>query len=197
MAAKSVQAVSSGQKRKRKEIRMLTGRELDVYFRAVRAAKANTDDDDDDKEKYLKKTGLIFRGSLETFFPSRQRLQTFTRHWQSFIPELHPSQLTDDATSSAVTEYENMLRDQGPEYAEVTIPYWDSRLEARMEQPTNTVLFTDRFLGTGSGEATGGILGNGWPTSAGPLVRNIGTDGPPMTDEAIVNVTRMTKMSKI
>ncbi|KAK3600227.1 hypothetical protein CHS0354_030258 [Potamilus streckersoni] len=167
------QVVSSGPKRRRKEIRMLTEAELDLYFRAVRAAKANTTTSPNVYEALAEFhtgiTSISAHGGCNFFGWHRVYLLMF----------------------------ENMLRTQGPEFAEVTIPYWDSRLEARMEQPTNTVLFTNRFLGTGSGEATGGILGSGWQTSAGPLVRNIGTDGPPMTDEAIVNVTRMTKMSEI
>nr|APC92582.1 Tyrp-1 [Sinohyriopsis cumingii] len=167
------QVVSSGPKRRRKEIRMLTERELDLYFRAVRAAKANTT------------TAPNVYEALAEFHTG---ITSISAHGGCNFFGWHRVYLL---------MYENMLRAQGPEFAEVTIPYWDSRLEARMEQPTSTVLFTNRFLGTGSGEVSGGILGSGWQTSAGPLIRNIGTDGPPMTDEAIVNVTRMTRMSEI
>ncbi|KAL3858694.1 hypothetical protein ACJMK2_008955 [Sinanodonta woodiana] len=167
------QAASSGPKRKRKEIRMLTETELDLYFRAVRAAKANTT------------TAPNVYEALAEFHTG---ITSISAHGGCNFFGWHRVYLL---------MYENMLRAQGPEFAEVTIPYWDSRLEARMEQPTSTVLFTNRFFGTGSGEVSGGILGSGWQTTAGPLIRNIGTDGPPMTDEAIVNVTRMTRMSEI
>ncbi|KAL3858696.1 hypothetical protein ACJMK2_008957 [Sinanodonta woodiana] len=167
------QTASGGPKRKRKEIRMLTERELDLYFRAVRAAKANT---------------TTVPNVYEALAEFHTGLTSISAHGGCNFFGWHRVYLL---------MYENMLRAQGPEFAEVTIPYWDSRLEARMDQPTSTVLFTDRLLGTGSGEVSGGILGSGWQTSAGPLIRNIGTDGPTMTDEAIVNVTRMTKMSEI
>ncbi|KAL3858695.1 hypothetical protein ACJMK2_008956 [Sinanodonta woodiana] len=167
------QVVSSGPKRRRKEIRMLSETELDHYFRAVRAAKANT---------------TVAPNVYEALAEFHTGITSISAHGGCNFFGWHRVFLL---------MYENMLRDQGPEFAEVAIPYWDSRLEARMDQPTNTVLFTDRLLGTGSGEVSGGILGSGWQTAAGPLIRNIGTDGPPMTDEAIVNVTRMTRMSEI
>ncbi|KAL3858699.1 hypothetical protein ACJMK2_008960 [Sinanodonta woodiana] len=167
------QVAPSGPKRRRKEIRMLSEKELDLYIRAVRAAKANTT------------TAPNVYEALAEFHTG---ITSISAHGGCNFFGWHRVFLL---------MYENMLRDQGPEFAEVTIPYWDSRLEARMDQPTSTVLFTDRFFGSGSGEAHGGILGSGWTTSAGPLVRNIGTDGPPMTDEAIVNVTRMTRMREI
>ncbi|KAK3600231.1 hypothetical protein CHS0354_030262 [Potamilus streckersoni] len=167
------QVAASGPKRKRKEIRMLTESELDLYFKAVRAAKTNTT------------TSPNVYEALAEFHTG---ITSISAHGGCNFFGWHRVYLL---------MYENMLRAQGPEFAEVTVPYWDSRLESRMDQPTSTVLFTDRFFGTGSGEASGGVLGSGWQTSAGPLIRNIGTDGPPMTDEAIVNVTRMTRMREI
>ena len=100
---------------------------------------------------------------------------------------------------------EQALREEGPEFAEVTIPYWDNRLESRMPrtdpesnmESTKSALFSDRLMGSCSGPVKGGIMGNGWNSTIGEIVRNCGTDGPLMTDEMVYNVTRQTRMRDI
>jgi hypothetical protein len=96
-----------------------------------------------------------------------------------------------------LNRYEKALREEGPEYAELTVPYWDSTLDGRMEDPRKTALFTDRLMGSCHGKAKGGVMGTGWNSSAGVITRNCATDGPLVTEEIIYNVTRHTRMSSI
>lgn len=93
--------------------------------------------------------------------------------------------------------FENALREEGPAFADVTVPYWDSTLDHDMEDPRQSILFTDRFMGSCQGEAKGGIMGTGWDSSTGMITRNCGTDGPLVTEEMIHNVTRHTNMRAI
>lgn len=98
---------------------------------------------------------------------------------------------------SSYFRFENALREEGPEFADVTVPYWDTVLEARMDDSINTALFSHYLMGTGQGEAKGGIMKDGWESSTGTITRNIGTDGPLPTEEMIANVTRHTRMMAI
>ncbi|XP_033754705.1 tyrosinase-like protein 1 [Pecten maximus] len=68
------------------------------------------------------------------------------------------------------------------------IPYWDSRLDFRMPQPTDSVIWTPEFFGEGFGSVASGPFG-GWPRiptpDRVPLVRNIGNDGSLVSDSAV------------
>ncbi|XP_060075281.1 tyrosinase-like protein 1 [Ylistrum balloti] len=65
----------------------------------------------------------------------------------------------------------------------VPIPYWDSRLDFRMDEPTDSVLWTSEFFGNGFGVVTEGPFGN-WQTPGGSaLIRNIGNDGTLINDD--------------
>ena len=101
---------------------------------------------------------------------------------------------------------EQALREEGSEFADLTIPYWYNPLEARMptadpetnEAATQSALFSDRLMGSCSGRAVGGIFGpNGWNSSIGEIIRNCGQDGPIMSDGMIYNVTRQRRMRDI
>ncbi|XP_021374089.1 uncharacterized protein LOC110463628 [Mizuhopecten yessoensis] len=68
------------------------------------------------------------------------------------------------------------------------IPYWDSRLDYRMPQPTDSVVWTPEFFGEGFGNVASGPFA-GWPSIPSPdrvpLVRNIGNDGSLISDNAV------------
>ena len=105
-----------------------------------------------------------------------------------------------------VFSFEQALREEGPEFETLTLPYWYNPLEARMptadpetnEAATQSALFSHRLLGSCSGPAVGGIFGpSGWNSSIGQIIRNCGQDGPIMTDEMIYNVTRQRRMRDI
>ncbi|KAL5022200.1 hypothetical protein ScPMuIL_001355 [Solemya velum] len=89
--------------------------------------------------------------------------------------------------------YENALREVLPGF---TLPYWDSRLDFYMEDPTESILWTDDFLGNGDGVVTSGPFAN-WATPAGPLTRNVGNDGPLFSHEDVINVTSRFRMADI
>ena len=73
----------------------------------------------------------------------------------------------------SVCRFENALRQKIPS---VTVPYWDSTLDAPLPNPTQSVIFTDAFLGNGFGVVRTGPFA-GWNTMSGPLIRNSGQSG--------------------
>ncbi|XP_060075287.1 uncharacterized protein LOC132554976 [Ylistrum balloti] len=68
------------------------------------------------------------------------------------------------------------------------IPYWDSRLDYRMPQPTDSIVWTPEFFGEGFGNVASGPFA-GWPHVPSPdrvpLLRNIGNDGSLVSDRAV------------
>ncbi|XP_061166505.1 uncharacterized protein LOC133206230 [Saccostrea echinata] len=55
------------------------------------------------------------------------------------------------------------------------IPYWDSALDHEMEDPTDSILWSDELLGNGDGVVTSGPFRNMRTLLGGPLIRNVGT----------------------
>ncbi|KAL3858920.1 hypothetical protein ACJMK2_009169 [Sinanodonta woodiana] len=66
--------------------------------------------------------------------------------------------------------FENALREMMPL---VTIPYWDTTLDAELEQPRLSYLWSSEFLGNGDGFVTTGPFA-GWKTQMGELYRTVG-----------------------
>ena len=97
------------------------------------------------------------------------------------------------------------MREEGPEFADLVLPYWDTRLEERMAksdsssymEATRSALFSDRLMGSCNGQAQGGIMRDGWNSTVGVIMRNCGTDGPLITDGVVYNVTRQKRMRDI
>ncbi|XP_060075288.1 tyrosinase-like protein 1 [Ylistrum balloti] len=70
----------------------------------------------------------------------------------------------------------------------VPLPYWDSRLDFDMVDPTDSVLWTPEFFGQGFGIVDNGPFA-GWITPQGiNLIRNIGNDGSLITDEQVQGI---------
>ncbi|KAJ8302440.1 hypothetical protein KUTeg_018836, partial [Tegillarca granosa] len=89
--------------------------------------------------------------------------------------------------------FENALRQIDPS---VTVPYWDSRLDQALEDPTESIIFSDEFLGNGNGEVTSGPFRN-WKTVTGPLIRNIGDNGELFNQTALNRVLSKCRLSDI
>lgn len=57
----------------------------------------------------------------------------------------------------------------------VPIPYWESGLDHDMEDPTESILWSDDFFGNGDGVVTTGPFRNMRTILGGPIIRNYGT----------------------
>ena len=78
----------------------------------------------------------------------------------------------------------------------VTVPYWDSTLDEPLPDPTQSVLFTETFLGDGFGIVETGPFAH-WNTLSGPLTRNIGQSGELFKHEQIERITRRLRLAEI
>ncbi|KAL4235030.1 hypothetical protein ACF0H5_006668 [Mactra antiquata] len=159
--------------RVRKEIRMMSDKEFQLYVEAVNSAKRNTS---------------ISPNKYDALAEFHTGMTSVSAHGGCNFHGWH---------RMYILMYENALREEGPEFADVTVPYWDSTMDDRMEDPELSVLFSDRFLGSCQGEAKGGMMKEGWTSSTGAIVRNCKTDGPLMNMEMIKNVTRHNRFEKI
>lgn len=56
------------------------------------------------------------------------------------------------------------------------VPYWDSRLDKPLRDPTRSIIWSNSFMGSVTGRVRSGPFRN-WDTPAGPLVRNGGQNG--------------------
>lgn len=155
----------------RKEIRMLTDSELKLFFDAVNSAKKNT---------------TISPNKYDALAEFHTGITSVSAHGGCNFHGWH---------RVYILMFENALREEGPQFADVTVPYWDTTLDSKMSNPLQSVLFTDRFMGSCQGAVHGGIMGTGWESTTGTITRNCGTDGPLITDEVIFNVTRRSRMS--
>lgn len=82
--------------------------------------------------------------------------------------------------------FETALRMKDPT---VSIPYWASNLDAEMEDPTKSIVWSDRFLGNGDGFVTTGPFADHKVYSMDSfLTRNIGSSGSLMTNDGIHNI---------
>ena len=76
---------------------------------------------------------------------------------------------------------ENALRQINPE---ITLPYWDLTLEAELDLPRESSIFTERFMGNGDGFVMSGPFRN-WTVQRGSLYRTVGSRFSPMDDHNI------------
>ena len=89
--------------------------------------------------------------------------------------------------------FENALLQKIPS---VSIPYWDSTLDEVLMNPTQSILFTDRFLGNGFGVVRTGPFAR-WVTLAGPLIRNIGQSGQLFNSVTMARIAASVRMAQI
>ncbi|XP_021374237.1 tyrosinase-like protein 1 [Mizuhopecten yessoensis] len=76
-------------------------------------------------------------------------------------------------------------------------PFWDSTLDFHMVDPTQSVLWSSEFFGTGFGTVNDGPFGR-WITPGGiSLVRNIGNGGSLISRDGVRNVLSRTRHSQI
>ena len=79
--------------------------------------------------------------------------------------------------------YEIALRMVNPN---VAIPYWDSTLDGALPTPTDSIMWTDSFMGMndGSGQLTNGPFAN-WKTLANRpnIQRKLGAQGTLLTED--------------
>ncbi|KAL3859787.1 hypothetical protein ACJMK2_009981 [Sinanodonta woodiana] len=78
----------------------------------------------------------------------------------------------------------------------VTIPYWDSTLDAKLPDPRASILFSPEFMGNGNGMVNTGPSRQ-WMTPWGPLIRNFGQDGGLMNWTSIRDVFTRRRLSEI
>lgn len=76
---------------------------------------------------------------------------------------------------------ENALRQI---YPDMVLPYWDVTLEAELDVPRNSSLFSERFMGNGDGFVRTGPFSN-WSVQDGYLYRTVGKRYSPMDDRNI------------
>ncbi|XP_033748667.1 putative tyrosinase-like protein tyr-3 [Pecten maximus] len=78
----------------------------------------------------------------------------------------------------------------------VPIPYWDSRLDYDMADPTDSVLWTSEFFGPGFGIEDSGPFAD-WKTPDNEsLVRNIGNNGSLVSSSMVDTLLRYTRHSR-
>ncbi|XP_033755086.1 tyrosinase-like protein 1 [Pecten maximus] len=77
------------------------------------------------------------------------------------------------------------------------VPYWDSRLDFYMDQPTESILWTPEFFGEGFGAVTNGPFANWYTPDNVPLTRNIGNAGTLISDANVQAVLTRRRHSEI
>ena len=83
----------------------------------------------------------------------------------------------------------------------MSLPYWDSRMDFYMEDPTDSILWTPQFFGNGYGDVETGPFAN-WQTPVGngmwvPLTRNMGSGGSLITNDGVTAVLSRNSHSEI
>ena len=78
----------------------------------------------------------------------------------------------------------------------VSLPYWDSRLDQPLRDPTRSIIWSPQFLGTVKGRVTNGPFAF-WQTPAGPLARNGGQEGEYFTYSTIRAVMTRSHLEEI
>lgn len=92
-----------------------------------------------------------------------------------------------------LTRYENALRQKVPT---LILPYWDSRMDGRLTNPSLSVIWTDDFIGNGFGRVANGPFAY-WQTPSGPLIRNLGQEGQLFSNRQIQAILSRTRLSEI
>lgn len=103
--------------------------------------------------------------------------------------------IVNAVTSPVYVRFETALRLKDPS---VSIPYWASNLDAEMEDPTKSVIWSEAFFGNGDGFVTTGPFANFKVyTTDSILTRNIGTSGSLMTNEGIHGILSRNRTADI
>ncbi len=76
------------------------------------------------------------------------------------------------------------------------LPYWESPIDFDMEEPTLSILWTERYFGNGIGMVETGPFAN-FDTPLGPLFRNIGSDGMLMNRTLVKLIFTKENLSQI
>ncbi|KAJ8302646.1 hypothetical protein KUTeg_019042 [Tegillarca granosa] len=149
--------------RKRQEYRMMSDEDRHKFHRAIQMLKADT-----------------------SIFPNRY----------DAIASLHESERTTIAAHGGpnflgwhrvyLLIFENALREKVPD---VTLPYWDSTLDAKMRNPMESIIWSEQFMGNGDGIVKTGPFAD-WQTRSGPLTRNVGMTGQPFRKHIIQNILK-------
>ncbi|XP_060079090.1 uncharacterized protein LOC132558532 [Ylistrum balloti] len=149
------------QKRKRKEIRMLTKRELKRFFKAL---------------KLLKTKKLSVQNTQATLLVANTSVSIYDA-----IAGIHNGDIARTAHIGPnflswhriyLYTFENALHAVQPG---VVLPYWDCTLEQGLESPQLSKFFSKTFLGKAKGKLKKSRFGNSPLLN---IVRNIGSGGP-------------------
>ena len=82
--------------------------------------------------------------------------------------------------------FETALRLKDPS---VSVPYWASNLDHEMDEPTKSIIWSEKFLGNGDGFVTTGAFADFKVHSTDSiLTRNIGASGSLMTNQGIHDI---------
>ncbi|XP_063442603.1 uncharacterized protein LOC134722899 [Mytilus trossulus] len=153
----------------RKEIRMMTNRERDDFFRAIQLLKADTSVQ---PNKYSALAALHEGLAVDSAHGGPNFLG-----WHRYF----------------LLMFENALREKVPD---VSIPYWDSSLDEPMANPRQSCLWSEHFFGNGDGIVTVGPFAD-WNTAVGPLIRNMGHFGELFSKTNIANIMSRTYVAEI
>ena len=114
--------------------------------------------------------------------------------WSSPVSDTAISLLAIFVMSLFLYRFEQKLRSYEPE---TFIPFWDSTYESILSTPTASVLFTEDFLGGGTGTVVDGPFKNWNHQTVGVLIRNIANSGQLFQRETIDKIMMKTFMSQI
>jgi hypothetical protein len=78
--------------------------------------------------------------------------------------------------------------------SEVSLPYWDFTIDAQMDNPINSLLWSSKYFGNGNGRVKLGDFRD-WRTPKGPLQRRYGESnyGKLMDRDVIRNIVSKCK----
>ncbi|VDI50194.1 tyrosinase [Mytilus galloprovincialis] len=79
----------------------------------------------------------------------------------------------------------------------VTLPYWNSGLDANMDKSENSILWTDEYLGEFTGVVKTGLCGGAKDNSGNPVIRNGGNAGSLFTFAEARDVMNMPDVSSL
>lgn len=81
--------------------------------------------------------------------------------------------------------------------SDVFLPFWDSTYESLLDTPTASVVFTEDFMGSGTGTVVDGPFKNWKHDTVGVLIRNIGNSGQLFQRETLDKMMLKTFTSEI
>ncbi|XP_071121576.1 uncharacterized protein [Mytilus edulis] len=79
----------------------------------------------------------------------------------------------------------------------VTLPYWNSGLDANMDKSENSILWTDEYLGEFTGVVKTGLCGGAKDNSGNPVIRNGGNAGSLFTFAEARDVMNMPDVNSL